>query len=676
MRPARSTLISGATIFLSAFLLFWIQPLIAKRILPWFGGATAVWVTCLLFFQAVLLAGYCYAHALSRAPARVQGMVHAVALAAGIVLLHFGLMAARQPPETRDPILDILLLLGSLIGLPYFLLSATTPLVSSWYVRLEGAGMPYRLYALSNFASLVALIAFPTVLEPHIGVGSQLQLWSIAFSLFAALCAWLSLAALRHGAAASASGAALPDDAPPPRARDWALWLSLAACGSAMLLAVTNHLIQNVAAIPFLWVLPLTLYLLTFIIAFERERWYRPLIGLVLAAIALNAMSWGLTAISNRGAIRQGVPLYAAGLFCCCLFCHGELSWRKPPKQYLTGFYLAVSLGGALGAGFVSVLAPHVFNSFYEFPLTMLACAALALVVNWKTGRLRVAVALAAFGVVAWYGVDRALTLHYSSRVMVRNFYGGLRVDDIDLDDGSLARELVNGTINHGVQYQDPIRRRRPISYYGQLTGIGWALRTKKFQHPEGIRVGVIGLGTGTIAAYGGPGDQYRFYEINPLVEGVARGWFTYLADSGARISVIQGDGRISLSHEPPARFDVLAVDAFSSDSIPVHLLTREAALVYRRELDYDGILALHISNANLDLRPVAAAVATAMGARAWLFETDPDPNRELFATSWVLIGGEQEAGKWRGAGATLLTPRPGFRPWTDDYSNLFEVLK
>jgi hypothetical protein len=668
--------VSGATIFLSAFLLFWIQPLIAKRILPWFGGATAVWVTCLLFFQVLLLAGYCYAHALSRAPARVQGIVHAAALAAGIVVLHYSLLAARQPSETRDPILDILLLLGTFIGLPYFLLSATTPLVSSWYARLAGAGTPYRLYALSNFASLAALLAFPTLLEPHIGVASQLQVWSAVFSLFAAFCAWLSLAAAKPGAIVSGPGAAAPDDSPPPRLRDWALWLSLAACGSAMLLAVTNHLIQNVAAIPFLWVLPLTLYLLTFIIVFEREQWYRPLIGLVLAAIALDGMSWGLTSITNRGAIRQGVPLYAAGLFGCCLFCHGELSWRKPPKQYLTGFYLAVSLGGALGAGFVSVVAPNLFHSFYEFPLAMLACAALALVVNWHAGRLRIAVALAAFGIVAWYGVDRALTLHYGSRVMVRNFYGGLRVEDISLDDGSQARELINGTINHGVQYQDPVRRRRPVSYYGQLTGIGWALRTKKFEHPEGIRVGVIGLGTGTIAAYGGPGDDYHFYEINPLVEGIARGWFTYLADSEAHISVTLGDGRISLAHSRPAQFDLLAVDAFSSDSIPVHLLTQEAAEVYRRALDYDGILALHISNANLDLRPVAAALASAMGARAWLFETQPDPDRELFGTSWVVIGGEQEADKWRGAGATLLTPRPGFRPWTDDYSNLFEVLK
>ncbi len=676
MRPARSTLLSGVTIFLSAFLLFWIQPLIAKRILPWFGGATAVWVTCLLFFQVLLLAGYCYAHALARWPAKVQAIVHSGALGLSLLVLPVGPSMRWKPSGNEDPVTDILLLLAAAVGLPYFLLSATTPLVSNWYARLVGAGLPYRLFALSNFASLVALIAFPSVFEPRIGVAEELRLWSGAFALFVLLCAWLAVAGALRG-----SGSADPGKEPrhveaaaAPRARDWALWLALAACGSAMLLAVTNHLTQNVASIPFLWVLPLTLYLATFMIAFERERWYRPLIGLVLTSVALEGMAWGLAGIANRQAIRVGVPLYALGMFCCCFFCHGELAWRKPAKQHLTGFYLAISLGGAVGASFVSVIAPHVFASFYEFPLAMLACAALAVGVNWRTGWLRVGVATAAFGLVAWYSFDEVAKLHYSSRVMVRNFYGGLRVEDDD--DGGPVRELVNGTINHGVQYMDAVRRRCPVSYYGQLTGVGWALRTKKFQHPDGIRVGVIGLGAGTLAAYGGRGDEYHFYEINPLVEGIARGWFTYLGDSEARISVTLGDGRLSIEGEPPREFDVLAVDAFSSGSIPVHLLTREAGGVYGRQLNYDGILALHISNANLDLRPVAAALAAAMGRAAWLFETDPEPDRELFGTSWVLVGGENEAARWLAAGATRLTPRPGFRPWTDDYSNLFEVLK
>ncbi len=676
MRPAGYRLASGATIFLSAFLLFWIQPLIAKRILPWFGGATAVWITCLLFFQVVLLAGYCYAHGLARLRRRVQGLAHASVLAASLLLLPVGPSARWKPLGGEDPWTGILVLLAATAGLPYFLLSSTTPLVSSWYARVEGAGPPYRLFALSNLASMLALMAFPALFEPWVGTAAQLEAWSCAYAALAALCGWLALTSGRREAAIGKDEDQVREETQRPRVGERLLWLALPACGSALLLAATNHLTQNVAAIPFLWVLPLGLYLLTFIVAFERERWYRPLFGLVMMAVSLEAMAYGMTGIPSRMAVRVGVPLYALGLFFSCLFCHGELARRRPAKRHLTAYYLAISFGGALGATFVSLIAPHAFVTFTEFPVAMFACAALALVVNWRAGVLRAGVCLAAAGAVAWYGATQWEMLRTESRVMVRNFYGGLRVKEYD-DGGDEIRELIHGTINHGMQYVDEARRRRPISYYGPRTGVGWALQKKKLERPKGMRVGVVGLGTGTLAAYGGPGDEFRFYEINPLVEGIARGWFAYLSDSKARISVTLGDGRLSLEREPPRGFDVLAVDAFSSDSIPVHLLTREAMLVYQRQLSPAGILALHISNANLDLRPVASALASGLGRTAWLFSTDADPDEELFSTDWVLIGGEPDLGpRATAAGATPLARRPAFRGWTDDYSNLFQVLK
>ncbi len=665
------------TVSLSSFLLFLIQPVIAKRILPWFGGATAVWITCLLFFQAALLAGYLYAHLLVRLRPRAQTIVHAALLLGSLSLLPVAPGIGWKPSADDEPALRILLLLSATIGVPYVLLSATSPLVQTWYSR-SGTVLPYRLFALSNLASIVALLAYPVLVEPRIGTTHQLLSWSGAYAVFAGLCAFLAIraGAPSANAAPAPDGAISGDAAPAPLLRERALWLALAACGSALLLGATNHLTQDVAAIPFLWVLPLSLYLLTFVIAFDHERWYRPSLGLVLLAIALCGMSYGLLGIPNRGAARIGVPVYSLGLFLCCLFCHGELARRKPSARHLTSFYLMLALGGALGAFFVSVLAPHLFSAFYEFPLTMLACAALALALRWHGGPLPLAICIATIAAVCFFGIRDVSEIHDGSRLIVRNFYGGLKVMDWD-DEGDLLRELVNGTINHGMQFRDSPRHRLPITYYGPGSGIALAIDGKKEHYSRGIRVGVVGLGTGTIAAYGRPGDVYRFYEINPLVPGIARSWFTYLNDSAAKIEIAPGDARLSLEREPPERFDVLAIDAFSSDSIPVHLLTVEAIRLYFRHLQPDGVLALHISNANVDLAPVAASLADSVSRLAWLVETPSDDDAELFATDWVLIYGQPPPGAATLVRrASLLSTNPRFRPWTDDYSNLFQVLK
>lgn len=670
-RRAASGVLFGITVFLSAFLLFLVEPMIAKRILPWFGGATEVWITCLLFFQTALLAGYAYAHALAGCGARTQRVVHLTALAASLVVLPVAPGEHWKPAGGEDPSLRILALLAVTIGLPYVLLSSSSPLLQFWYGRRAGAGMPYRLFALSNLASMLALAAYPLVLEPLVGTRVQLVGWSAGYAAFVALCAYVSVSAGGVGRREARDRGQFPA----PGAAERAMWLALSGCGSAMLLAATNQLTQNVAAIPFLWVLPLGLYLLSFILTFESDRWYRPQMAAAGAAAAVAGMAYGLAGIPNRGAAWIGVPVYAAGMFVCCYFCHGELARRKPAAGYLTSFYLTLSLGGALGGVFVSLVAPHLFAGFFEFPLTMMFCGALVVWVRRRSRVWVIGAAAAGLAVAVWYGGRDMLQVERRSRVMVRNFYGGLRVRDFD-DGDDRMRELVHGTINHGMEFLDAGRSGMPITYYGPPTGVAKALKAKMSGHPEGIRVGVVGLGTGTLAAYGRAVDRYRFYEINPLVIGIARDWFTYLGRSRAAISIAIGDGRLSLEREEPQGFDVLAVDAFSSDSIPVHLLTREAMRVYRRQLKADGILALHISNANVNLRPVAAEMAASAGLRAWLVKSDDDDERELFATEWVLIPAAEAAGEEWMEGAKLLTASAGFRGWSDDFSNLFRVLK
>jgi hypothetical protein len=677
MPSPRKTLF-GSTIFLSSFLLFLIQPMIAKRILPWFGGSTAVWTTCLLFFQVLLLAGYFYAHLLVRyLSLRAQVITHSVLLTGSLLLLPVTPSAVWKPTGGEDPAVRILLLLSATIGLPYLLLSTTSPLIQSWYAQAAAAAgavrtIPYRLFALSNLASMLSLLAYPVLIEPRVGTERQLLTWSICYAGFAALCCAAAWQSPRTN-----DVLASPDASPPVSLLDRLTWLSLSACGSAMLLAVTNHLTQNVAAIPFLWVLPLSLYLLTFIVAFDHERWYIPLAGLLSLGIALVGMSYALDAIPNGKAVRVGIPVYSAGLFLTCLFCHGELARRKPAAHSLTTFYLMLSVGGAMGALFVSIFAPRVFSGFYEFPVAMVACAIMALWLSLQRPAWpRALFAAVVLIVVMSFALRHFQFLRIDSRVSVRNFYGGLRVRETGKG-ANVMRELIHGTINHGEQYLDPKRRDQPTSYYGPETGAGLAIARKHQERPSGIRVGIVGLGTGTLAAYGRPGDEFHFYELNPLVLGVARTWFSFLNDSKARIEVSIGDGRLSLEREPPHNFDVIAVDAFSSDSIPVHLLTREALQSYFRQLAPDGIVALHISNRNVDLEPVAAGLAASVHCEAFEVDTDSDEDLALAATDWVLIPRRPlpPGDPWR-TDADLIKETPGFRGWTDDFSNLFQVWK
>ena len=678
----------AVTIFLSAFLLFQVQPLIAKIILPWFGGSAAVWSASLLFFQLVLLAGYAYAHVSIRwLPAHAQMSVHAALLLLSCALLPILPSPAWRPTTTDDPTFRILSVLGATIGLPYFLLSATSPLLQAWYVRRTGALTPYRLFALSNFGSLLALVSFPFLVEPWLASRMQAFAWSagyIAFTLACGATAWVSRKAAPASNPARASADASPVAALParPRFAQLVYWVLLAACASVLLVSVTNQMTANVAPVPLLWIVPLALYLGTFILAFESDRLYQRWLFLPLLAVALGGMVYMIHAAEGNLTIKWAIPGFSAGLFVCCMVCHGELARRRPAPRYLTLFYLMVSLGGALGGSFVALLAPRIFTTYLELPLGLIVCGLLALIAIWclnlpkrTAWLLRTAWGL---GVVALavYAARQEFTHSKNLVFQARNFYGTLEVHDDDLDQEDMVRTLYHGTIDHGAQLLDPELCFTAISYYGQHSGIGRALQALQAKGP--VRVGIIGLGAGVLSNYGRKGDYFRIYEINPLVAQIARNLFTFYLHSGADKQILMGDARLTLERQETQHYDLIAVDAFSSDAIPVHLLTREAAQLYFRHLKPDGILALHITNRYLDLEPVCMGDAQAFGKQAWVVDDAGDEGVNFSESTWVLVTSNPawlKAPSFKDAQMRPAKMPAKFRPWTDDYSNLFQIL-
>src|SRR5580704_2298429 len=612
-RAAR-LLLYGPTIFLSAFLLFLIQPIFAKLILPWFGGSSAVWTTCLVFFQTALLAGYLYAHLLTRRlTARKQPWVHSTLLALALLLLPVLPGERWKPTGAGDPVWQILAMLTAVLGLPYFLLSATSPLLQKWLAR-DGS-QPYRLFALSNVGALLALAAYPLWIEPRIATRAQDVGWSAGFAAFAVLCglsAWLSRPRADVWIETETTSAEPRSSVP---------WLLLAAAGSMLLVSTTNKLTQNVAAVPFSWILPLGVYLLSFIICFESPRWYQRGLFLRLLAVALGSLAYALYDIQVSEAIPVAIPLFTIGLFIACMFCHGELSRMKPGTSHLTSFYLMIALGGALGAIFTGLIAPHLFAGIYEFPLSLFFVALLALKMNWQGGwaqRLLWAAVSVAMMVAL---VEEARGYHKDALVMTRSFYGSLRVVE-SIRGGGETRTLYHGIVQHGAQYLKPAKRTDPTTYFGPESGAGLVLR---FCCEGPKSVGIIGLGVGTLAAYGKPGDAFQFYEINPQVVELAKSYFTFLSDSKAAITIVTGDARLSLERENGPLYDVFIADAFSGDAIPVHLLTTEAFDLYLRHLKPSGILAVHVSNQYLDLVPVVGQLAAAHGLIARLVHTEKD---------------------------------------------------
>jgi hypothetical protein len=649
-----------------------------------------------LFFQVVLLLGYLYAHLLTKSlRPGAQVWIHVTLIAASLLVLPILPKDSWKPTGVGDPTIRILVLLVFTAGLPYFLLSSTSPLLQAWYSQSREHAAPYRFYALSNVGSLLALLSYPVLVEPHLSSAHQAAYWSIAYAGVAILCAVVSIVSRSR-----IGEVPVAETTPRPAWQTQLLWIGLAACGSALLLAVTNHVSQNIAAVPFLWVIPLSLYLLSFILCFDGRGWYRRGLFLRLLGISLGGMIYALTPSYAGLPWSVLIPLYCCGLFVCCMFCHGELVRLKPSPEHLTSFYLMVSLGGAIGAVFVALVAPRVFSGYYELQIAMGCCALLVLVVlrrdpgskfyraRWQPAWLGL-VGVVLIAIVSLFVTGAQYATH--AKVIARNFYGVLRVidegraDAVDVKDeisgqaGSdlRFRKLMNGTIEHGLQFLAPSRRREPTAYYGPNSGVGVALRAAGTRN--NLRVGVIGLGVGTLAAYGRAGDAYTFYEINPLVIRVANQYFTFLGDAAANSEIVLGDARISLERETPRGFDVLVVDAFSGDSIPVHLLTREAFALYFWHLKPDGVLAVHISNQYLNLQPVVEGAATKLGKEAVVVNFGQGSNQSgIYPATWLLVGdprgflGKSEiekAGRIHTAGIDELV-------WTDDYSSLFSILK
>jgi hypothetical protein len=684
-------LLFGITILCSACLLFLVQPLASKLILPWFGGSAAVWITCMLFFQTGLLLGYLYAHALARrfTPKR-QAAIHCVLLLLSLAVLPILPNPMWQPKPGEDPIWRVFGVLATSVGLPYILLSSTSPLVQSWYANRREGALPYRYFALSNAGSLAALLAYPVFVEPYFTGHQQAWMWSAGFVLFAAICVGTAFIAARSDGRSNKSVTK-----PVPYGHSsvslLVLWLSLAACASTLLLTVTNLLTQNIAPMPLLWVLPLGLYLLTFILCFESGRWYQRIIFMPLLFPALWCLVY-FTGTVDTDKLIWVVPLLLASLFVCCMACHGELARLKPASEQLTTFYLSLSAGGALGGLFVALFAPRVFPDTLEHPIACILCPSLLLAVFWrergglpKAGPFisNVAMSLwlaaaAATLLLTVYEVRNTTRAIRNARALVRNFYGSMRVQDFT-DEKLRIRELSHGTIVHGIQSLDPNLRHVATTYYGRNSGIGLTWRVLEKQGP--LRMGVIGLGAGTLAAYGRGGDTLRFYDINPLVVDIAKTQFTFLNDCAAHVDIALGDARLTMSHEPARepdqRFDILVIDAFSGDAVPIHLLTREAFQIYWSHMKPDGVIAVHVSNHYLNLPPVVMLAAQDSGKQAHLVDTEDDAN-EVYSSSYVLVSarpGFFEDPLFKGQLRPIAIPR-GMRPWTDDFSNLWRILK
>ncbi len=680
---SRSTaLLFAPAVLAGALLLFAVQPLIARFVLPWFGGGPGVWTTCMLFFQTLLLGGYLYAHLSVRyLGVRWQIILHLVLLIGSLTLIPIIPSPRWKPVSADDPAGRILLLLAATIGLPYFVLSATSPLLQAWFVKVRPGISPYRLFALSNLGSLLALLGYPTVLEPLFSRRQQAWIWSVGLIAFAAVCTLCGVHVWRR-LPRTAPTAALSDDsgnsADAPAGRRYLLWLALPMVASVLLLAVTNTVTEDVAVTPMLWVVPLALYLLTFVIAFDSPRWYPRRAVLILLPVCT---LW-MIRLKCGPVLKLDVTLpeqfvaYLASMFVMCLFCHGELAELKPHPRELTKYYLTIAVGGALGGVFVALLAPHFFNRLLELPLGVLAAAALGFFClrHVRVHRHRLWTGLFAGAAVLFLiGVpllERLLAPGGGHAIeRSRNFYGTLVVADLDAEKPADRMRLLNhGGTSHGAQFLEPARRKETTLYYREGSGVSFAMH--HFPRAENRRIGLVGLGVGTLAAYSKPGDTLRFYEINPDVERAARRYFTFLADAPGQTDVILGDARLTLEREEPQQFDILVLDAFSGDAIPTHLLTAEAFDGYVRHLKPDGVVAVHFSNRSVDLGPLLLRQARRLNMTAAV----GDPR-----AGWWMLMSRDDAFLNSPAmrQGTRVVPTSDRGPlWTDDHVNLLSVIR
>ncbi|MHC4446812.1 MAG: spermidine synthase [Planctomycetota bacterium] len=671
------------TIFLGAGLLFLVQPMVGKLLLPLLGGTPAVWNTCMVFFQAALLAGYAYAHLLTKIDRPLwQIILHGLVLAAALVALPIAVRAAEAAPADA-PIAWLLVTLTLSVGLPFFVVSTSAPLLQRWFSRTDdaAAGDPYFLYAASNAGSLLALLGYPLLVEPLLGLDAQRTVWSIGYGLFAVLTIGCGAIVIGRGRTAMAE-VAETEPAQQPSRRDYMKWIVLAFVPSSLMLGATQHITTDVAAVPLFWVVPLAIYLLTFILAFSR----RQIIGAdhaskLLVMVGLPALLFSVA--WSRFPVALILSLHLVLLFAAAAMCHGRLADARPHPRHLTAFYLAIAVGGSLGGVFNALVAPLIFDTVLEYPL-MLAVALLLrrrLVVDgmdlpwrqWLRRGLDVGIVAVTVISIPFHGWVVGLTVLERER----SFFG---VHRVGLDEANQMMAYYQGTTLHGMQMEtDP---RRPVGYYHDETGIG-QLYLRLAGDPRLDRVGLVGLGTGALAARIEAGQHHTFYEIDPAVVRIAQDadLFTYLRDVPQSPTIVLGDGRQSLVREPDGEFGLLVIDAFSSDAIPVHLLTTEAMDLYFSKLAPDGLLALNITNRHLDLAWLVMGLARDrdLVAAEWLgaltvetvFEEGKLPARWLvLARDYQALAPLRADPLWRPLPASEDAP-----VWTDDFSNMLAVI-
>jgi SAM-dependent methyltransferase len=733
----------AVTVFASAALVFLVEPMIAKLVLPRLGGSPSVWNTSLAFFQAALLVGYGYAHALQRLPSlRAQALAHGAALLAAAVALPLRINELVGPPSSNHPTLWLLGVLAVSIGAPFAVLSATAPLVQAWHARIFGQGQgkePYVLYAASNLGSLLALLAYPLVVEPGLTLHAQRMGWSGGYLAFALLMAGLAVTVLRSGSHAAPMREAAAG-APPVSWRDRMTWVALAAIPSSLMLGVTTYITTDVASAPFLWVLPLALYLLTFIIAFQAKPAIPRDVTLLLQAAAVA----GCAAILPFGASSFAVvmPVHLAAFFLTALMCHQALVARRPDPARLTEFYFWMSLGGVVGGSFNAFIAPVIFDNVWEYPIVLVLASFARPWGDWKVEpstwavlivgvlggvatpvlngliaphvyarpivggftqidafAMGVRVCLGAAVISAFLVRSRALLFFAVLSVLSigaaaaadrsdvtqswRSFFGVLRQSSTQVPAlGGPVRMLSHGTTLHGAQAVDPRWRCNPLVYYATSTPIGQVFLAQQREKPN-LRIGAVGLGTGSVSAYVRPSDRLTFFEIDPLVIRISSdpAHFSYTTRCAkGPVNYVLGDARLTVARQPRDIFDILLIDAFSSDAVPTHLLTVQAVRGYLTHLKPDGVLILHLSNRNLDLNGPAQAVAKAAGGVGMIQHYRPRPDQDR--GGWpspedAVIVGRSPAGlarfahdpRWKAADPDLV------RPWTDDYTNLVGAL-
>ncbi len=674
---------------LSGFLIFEVQPMMGKFLLPVFGGSVTSWSVCIAFFQTALLAGYLYAHLLSRFTVRMQAMIHAAVLLASLIVLPVVPSATATAAQSAAPSLDIMWMLGVSVGIPYFVLASTSSLLQRWFSTLGGGADPTRLFAISNLASFAGLLSYPFVFERLASISTQALWWSGGYAIYVAVllfCAWLTY---RRSDEAAATVLPTAEDAVPVSWQDAAVWVGLSLLGSILLLATTNIITERIAAMPFLWVIPLSLYLWSFVIVFGHGKQVSHRVMFVIF-LALFALGLALNDVEDTYLLLLKIVALVGAMFAGCLVAHGELASRRPVAVKLTAFYLWMTFGGALGGMLVTFLAPAIFSDYWEYEIGIAALVITVLLLERRklfagSGRMS-NLAYAGLVVLAAAGIlGASIMVREEPGIVVkkvRNFYGVLTLALVEKGDADERLAVFQSAVNQGEQYRDPKRRSETACDFDEQSGIGLAIR----RHPnrlkaQPLRVGIVGLGVGMTLVHGHAGDTFRYFEINPAITEVARNAFSFIKDTPATVEVEHGDGRLLLDRENrigAPKFDVLVIDAFRGAAPPMHLMTKEAFDIYLGRLNPDGILVANFEVERFDPSPLFRGLGAAFNLKSAWFESTLLPGCQEEAVSWALYARQNaffEDAEVKARISPWWDRKDTKLLWTDQTSNLFSII-